>query len=372
MKIAYISPGKIYNNDGGGIGSRRLFLPLKNEENILLISSDINANLKLKKNKVKDIFSRFLGKPNYIFFERKKVILFLKQNNIKKIILDGSRMGFLVREIKKEIPDAIVITSFNNIEYDYLEAYALKYKGIIKNIFIFLEKKAVYSSEKESLKYSDKLVFLTKRDVERAKELYKFTKEKKYEIIPILLNRDVIQLKRINDYVINLVFTGSLSYGSNIHALKWFLENVWHDILKKDLDVNFIIAGSNPSDKFLKYLKNYQKVEVCPNFGSLEEVVPKNSVFLSPIMKGAGMKIKVADALSMNLPIIASEESLVGYEKALEDIMSKNVIFKFNSKNDLLNIIEYVYNNYNKINVNSESRKLFDKYYNLNNWKIKL
>jgi len=372
MKIAYINPAKIFYNDGGGIGSRRLFLPLKKEENVLLISSDINADLKLKKNKVKDVLCRFLGQPNYIFFEKKRIILFLKQNNIKKIILDGSRMGFLAKEIKKEIPDAIVITNFHNIEYDFLEAYALKYKGIIKNIFIFLEKKAVYPSEKESIKYSDKLVFLTKRDLERAKELYKFSKEKKYEVIPILLNRDAIQLKKVNDYTINLVFTGTLSFGSNIHALKWFLENIWNNILKKDLNINFIIAGNNPSDKFLKYLKNYQKVEVYPNFDTLEDVVPKNSVFISPIIEGAGMKTKVADALSMNLPIIASEESLVGYEKALEDIMSKNVIFKFNSKNDLLNIIEYVYNNYNKINVNSESRKLFDKYYNLNNWKIKL
>lgn len=373
MRIAYIKPGKIYNKDGDAIGSKRLFYPLKRKNKVYLISSDKNADLILKKNRFRDFFSRLLGAANYTFFERKKIISYLKDNNIKKIILDSSRIGFLAKKIKKEIPDAKIITSFNNIEYDFLEAYALKYKGIKKNIFTFLEKKVVYKSEKEILKYSDKLIFLTDRDYKRAKELYNtFTKEKEYEIIPILINRDEIELKIKNNNKINLVFIGSLNYGSNIHALKWFLENVWEDLLKKDLEINFIIAGCNPSNDFLIYLKKYQKLEIFPNFNSIEEVIPKNSVFISPIMKGAGMKVKVADALSMNLPIIASEESLVGYEQALTDVMSENVIYKFNDEKDLLKIIEYIYYNYDKINQNSESRKLFNKYYDLNTWNIEL
>ena len=38
---------------------------------------------------------------------------------------------------------------------------------------------------------------------------------------------------------------------------------------------------------------------------------------IAPIAKGAGMKVKVADTLSMGLMIAASDEALVGYEEAL-------------------------------------------------------
>lgn len=37
---------------------------------------------------------------------------------------------------------------------------------------------------------------------------------------------------------------------------------------------------------------------------------------LAPIEKGAGMKVKVAETLSMGLMIAASDEALVGYEEA--------------------------------------------------------
>ena len=38
---------------------------------------------------------------------------------------------------------------------------------------------------------------------------------------------------------------------------------------------------------------------------------------IAPIAKGAGMKVKVADTLSMGLMIVASDEALIGYEEGI-------------------------------------------------------
>ncbi|MCC2728841.1 hypothetical protein LK490_23635, partial [Blautia sp. MSK22_86] len=54
------------------------------------------------------------------------------------------------------------------------------------------------------------------------------------------------------------------------------------------------------------------------NFANLESIVPVQAMVIAPIQKGAGMKVKVAETLSMGLMIAASDEALVGYEKALE------------------------------------------------------
>jgi len=90
-----------------------------------------------------------------------------------------------------------------------------------------------------------------------------------------------------------------------------------------------------------------------------------SDIFISPVFQGSGMKTKVLDAISYGLPVLASEHSLIGYEKIKKDFPI--VLFK-DSKTDFLEkftkIINY-YNLYNKKDIFSMSRKLF-----LNNYTI--
>lgn len=348
MKIVYISSLKIKGISGGSIEAAKIHLSLKKlaqkDQNIdyQVISLDKNISFKsdinISKSQAKNFLTRFFLHSNYIYIEWLKIRKKVLNLDADIIILGNSRMGFIAKEIKKNNDEIFIIGHFDNIELDYLKAYSLAYNSFKAKLFKFIESKAVRRDEKMFNDNIDLGLFLTERDLIRAKKLYDFKGD--YRILGVCLNKIDYSLKAANNYDLNLIFLASLWYGSNIEAIKWFLNNVWSEINKLDYDLQLIIGGSNPSHNFLKYLGAVKNVKVYPNFKNKENIIPKNSVFISPIQTGSGMKVKVAEALSMGLAVIASQESLIGYEEAINDQENKAIINEVRTASEYIDKIK--------------------------------
>ena len=369
MKILFITPNDIAESNGGGINVKKIYLGLKSIDNIELnVCSPTNLDKScfiIKKNKFLDIFSRFMLHSNYIYSIWK-----FKKSNILKcnpdiVILSNSRLGFIAKDIKKHNKKMKVITQLDNIELDYCNNYVEKYNGIKKYIVKFIERIAVRRDETNCFRYSDSIIFLTERDKNRAKKLYGYKSKKNY-IIPICLGERKYNLG-VSENKINFVFLGSLWYPPNSKGIKWFIKEVWSEI--KSEDIRLIIGGSNPDNELMKF-NNKNNINIYPNFSNVEKIVPKNSIFISPIFEGAGMKVKIAEALSMGLPIVATDEALVGYDEVIGS--SKNVIFNANNKEEFINAINKIILHYNTEEVQENARKIFNKYYCINRCKNEL
>ena len=85
---------------------------------------------------------------------------------------------------------------------------------------------------------------------------------------------------------------------------------------------------------------------------------------LCPIKKGAGMKVKVAEALAMGAIIAGSDEALVGYENAEKHLLNQG-IYLCNTTADFVNAINnYLNMNSEKVKlISSENKKTFIKYH---------
>lgn len=137
--------------------------------------------------------------------------------------------------------------------------------------------------------------------------------------LPILLNKPLKQwsYNKESNYIL---FPGSLSFEPNYNGIKWFCENVWNNFKKKHPDVHLKVTG-----KIKKEIQNefsrYKDI-VFTGFITNEELenLYINSLFvIIPIFKGAGIKIKVIDALSYNVPMIISKLGAQGIFK--DDIL---------------------------------------------------
>lgn len=365
-KILYITINKILEKSGGGIGAKRIYSTLKNlshEENLRLKVVSLDGNLNESTNFIinktikDDIISRLCMHSNYMYtqFKNLELINEIKEYNPDIVFISSSRLGFVADKLRENGIKNIV-GFFDNIEYDYVDAYALKFKGIKQNLFKLIEKNAVYRDEYTFIKNIDTSVFLNERDRNRSKELYGLN-SKNNEIIPICVEEFKGNIKQ--GECINLVFIGSLSYGSNVNAIEYFLENIWESICKEFNDIKFIVAGGNPSERLINKLKQYKNVELKANFINKEDVVNNKSIFISPIKIGAGMKVKVAEALSMGLPIIASKETLVGYE----EIYGKtNFVFEANDPKEYIESIKLIKQSDFKY-IRNVNKQLYDDYY---------
>ena len=219
--------------------------------------------------------------------------------------------------------------------------------------------KIVFKDERDSIMFSDKLVYLTLRDVNRIRELYNYIDNNPC-IVPICLPK-LVELKKESNKK-TIAFVGSLNYSSNIQAVKTIVKDIWEKTFSCNDNIELIIAGREPSNELKSLLNKYKNVTLISNFKDLSLILPKSSLLLAPIKEGAGMKVKVADAMSMGLIIVGSDEALVGYEEA---VTKSEGIKRANTTEEYIEFIkEYISMPVEKINEVSEvNKKIFDDKY---------
>ena len=365
-KILLISDNKILGFGGGSLEERKYYDGLNNYVethgyDLKVISPDNNLKNTLidgvTKSRKWDILSRVCGHSTYMFFNWKKYRANVLAYNPDIIVIGRSRFGFIAKDVKHNLPQCKVICNMENIEYDYVTGYFANKTSKIKKLYVALEKYCVKRDETNAIKYADALDYLTQRDYKRAHDLY--TVENKREmILPICIEKETNLSKKANKKTI--VFIGSLNYGSNVDALLKFIQEIWIPFFLMNNDLEFVIGGSNPNESLKQLVTQIPNCVLYENFANLESIVPVQAMVIAPIQKGAGMKVKVAETLSMGLMIAASDEALVGYEKALE-LDKLGAIIRANTTAEYKNaIIDYCNKSQNeKEQISTQYKKLY-------------
>lgn len=335
-KILFISPNKLFGKNGGSIGQRKIYYSLKNLSkkyslniNVISLDNDLNESiLFIEKNKKLDIISRFLGYSNYLNLYKKRIINLIKKHHYDVVILGNSRLGTLAKIIKKRNLCSKVVTHFDNVEYDYCES-VYQNSGFFRKIILFFEQHNIKKDEMKSIKYSDTIFCLSKRDKSRLEEIYHYNLNNKFIIYPICINT-IEKLNYSNQH--NLIFVGTLNYASNISAIKDFLPI----FLKQKFFSKLVIGGSHATDEVRNLIINYSNVILKENFNYYSEIASKGDVLVSFIKKGAGMKVKVAEAMSMGLLVCGTTENFIGYE----DVLNANCgLFKCDTEEEIVNAL---------------------------------
>lgn len=326
----FITFTSIAGLNGGSLENKKYYYALKNYsersncefETICLDDEIMSEKLpRLEKSMRYDVQARMQGHSSFLYpywRKHKKSILEFKPD---VVVLARTRLGFIAKDIKAKLPNCIVITNVENIEVDYIEGYFAGRNSLLHRMAKWLEKRVVSRDEAKSFAYSDWMNFLTLRDKERAEGLYGVTSG---SILPICLENKGIDSVKACSRKRKLLFLGSLGYASNIEAIRWFIEKVWVEF---DLHDTFelVIGGSGASSDTELYFEATKGCNYIGRYDSAESVIESGAVMLAPIKHGAGMKVKVAEAIRLGVPIVATEESLMGYNE-LNDFGSPGVI----------------------------------------------
>lgn len=103
-----------------------------------------------------------------------------------------------------------------------------------------------------------------------------------------------------------IVFSGNLSYAPNIHAVLWFLHNVYPVLLRKQAVFEFVIVGKNPSPQILKAIEGKRQVRVTGYVDSMNEALNQCGVAVAPMQSGSGMQGKILEAMACGLPVVVT------------------------------------------------------------------
>ncbi len=108
-----------------------------------------------------------------------------------------------------------------------------------------------------------------------------------------------------------LVFAGAMDYWPNVEAVKWFCEYVLDAVVAREPNFLFCIVGMKPTHE-VKQLGALPGVRVT---GGVPDVRPYLSHALAaclPLQLARGIQNKALEAMSMTLPVLATEDALLG------------------------------------------------------------
>lgn len=260
------------------------------------------ANLETKYNP----FNRYAGLVNNSDVSKiKRIVKRLINENYEPdvIILDWTQMVFLASYFKKMFPNSFVVAS----EVDVT--------------FVGFERKVKYYSSLERLKWKIKLHIEKNKELSNLKLCDLVLPQNKENAF--LLDKEGINSDKIkwlvpfyqsfisaprNPISKNVVFYGAMNRPENYLSAIWFIENVMP--LIDDLNVTFVVVGNKPDEKLLSYAS--EKVKITGFVDTVEPYFSQGLCFAAPLVLGAGIKVKVLEALSAGIPVLTNEIGIEG------------------------------------------------------------
>lgn len=102
-----------------------------------------------------------------------------------------------------------------------------------------------------------------------------------------------------------LALTGNLGYFPNRHAVRWWLRQVWPRLRRCRPDVRLVVAGDRPG-RGLRETVRRAGAELVVAPADLRRVLAGATLALAPLRCGSGIPVKILEAWSVNVPVVAS------------------------------------------------------------------
>lgn len=267
--------------------------------------------------RLKEIFKWFIsGKPRFAqTFQsdkiKKKIVSTILHEKIEIVFLESPYTAELVDIELLNFHDVKTGCVMQNIEHIFFkEVFSYESsKSILQSFFSTIDSFRVKRYEKKVLKSMAGLIGIADWDVDYVKA---WIKPNFVSYGPTLLPQGTVcwDEKAHTDCI---VFFGPLSFYPNYDGVLWFLRNIFKKYNDLYPNIKLKITG-NVNDEIRCELDKYSNIEFT-GFLSDEELTNLliNSLFnIVPIRKGAGVKIKLLEAISMNIPTVATVQAAQG------------------------------------------------------------
>ncbi len=207
--------------------------------------------------------------------------------------------------------EAPVVLDHHNIESHMMIRRAQQEKNILKRAYFQIEGQKLLDIER--LFCAQVQHNITCSDLDTAR-LLEIAPKSLVSTIPNGVDTEYFKADRQGETDGNLVFIGSMSWYPNIQAVEFLIKNIWPAVKARFPNLRLNIVGANAPDYLTSLAGSNSGVSFLGFVDDIRPLMNRALAFVCPISDGGGTKLKVLDALSMSLPLIAHPVACEGIE----------------------------------------------------------
>lgn len=217
------------------------------------------------------------------------------------VFVEGTRCGFVFSYVPK---GSQAVVSVQNVEFDYVFNDRLPYRRVLAGL--------LRRSERTTWRAAQAFLVMHQHDQRRLFELYgQPSAGAKLFIHPACSFAPNVEAIPLHQRPKTMAFVGSLDANFNLLSLKAFLSECWP--LLRNSGWKLVVAGKNPPPSLIGLIARDPTLELIENPADMAEVLRNARLLILPDLSGTGMKLRVAEALSLGVPIMGTEQGLRGY-----------------------------------------------------------
>lgn len=264
---------------------------------------------KIKKSISYKIKTGFYNRPadlNYLLMDA-VISKGLLNENFDVVVFEHIQSMFLAKQLRIHFPKALFILDAHNVDHLLLEEEnrEQRVKGFEKH-FAFIKK-----VESNLLDYVSVVWACSSKDAESFRRLN--GERLKVDVIPNGV--DTVHKKFIDDCIVEnptIVFCGDLNTVANKTGLSWFLDHIWPQVFNQVEKLQLLIAGNGDNQAEFDDYKKLEGVKFLGKVPDLFDLYKNASISIAPLTVGSGTRLKILEALSYGIPMVATSKAAEG------------------------------------------------------------
>ena len=253
----------------------------------------------------------------------RKIREIIKEKDIKSIVFDNSASLWYYKKIRKEFPDIKRIYNSHNAESRNMSELIAS-SGGIKRMFHKLEYRHSMKYEKMVLEDDNVILAIARQDALYYENIFSIKRD-------IILNTPKIDFSQVKDegdimdFKHRLLFVGSMFWYPNVSGIKWFINNVFRELIRENPGYKLYIVGQKAERGVLEAVCRglSDNIVITGSVPSVDEYYKTCDIAVVPIYEGAGAKIKVLEALAKGIPSVISTYCAKDYDLSDEAILAE-------------------------------------------------
>jgi polysaccharide biosynthesis protein PslH len=197
----------------------------------------------------------------------------------------------------------------HNLESEYFRNFAASSTGV-RRLAYGLESIKLRRFEAKIHALPDVAAFADISEEEAARRSRLSSRPVKY--LPPFLPTGALTAPAPRAQSTDVLFVGALDSPNNLDGLYWFLDEVWPRVLAGTPTAVFRVAGRRPARGVLQRLNTAPRTIAMPDLADISAAFESAAVFVNPMRRGAGVNIKVVEAVGRGVPMVSTTVGLRG------------------------------------------------------------
>ncbi|HEY2360342.1 MAG TPA: glycosyltransferase family 4 protein [Candidatus Angelobacter sp.] len=195
----------------------------------------------------------------------------------------------------------------HNNESRYMWLNAETEEGFFMRQFCRLEALRFVLFSRSVYRRVDSLWFISKSELQKFVASHSASAAKAVWLPPSIILGD--EPERCAAHCKRVLFVASLNNSLNREGLRWYLNEV-HTSLTQDSDYELVVAGSTSgrasAHHFVKEVQEQRRCSVHIDVDDLTALYNGCAVFINPMQRGTGLKMKNIHALGRRVPVVTT------------------------------------------------------------------